>query len=64
MNPQVLVKDSEKYGGQYVATRSFRDREVVASADTPVAVKAAAAKLGVDAPVIFFVPVPGTVSVY
>jgi hypothetical protein len=62
--PIVLVNNSEKYGGKYVATRSFQDKDVVASGDTPVAVRDEAAKKGYLSPVIFFVPQPGAVSVY
>jgi hypothetical protein len=60
----VLINDGKTYGGKYVATKSFTDKEVVASGDTPVAVRDKAASLGFSSPVIFFIPQAGTVSVY
>lgn len=64
MDPFVLVKDSEKYGGQYVATRSFDDRDVISSGSDPADVIADAVRKGATHPVIVFVPVHGMVSVY
>ena len=34
MAPQALVKNSKKYGGKYVATRSFTDKNVLVSGDS------------------------------
>ena len=31
----VLLKDGEKYNGQYVATKSFKDRKVVSHGSDP-----------------------------
>ncbi len=59
-----LLKDGDKYGGMYVATKAFGDTEVVSSGDNPVKVKEEASKKGIDDPVIFYVPKKGMVSIY
>ena len=64
MAPQTLVKNSKKYGGQYVATRSFTDRNVVASGPDLVAVHKEALKKGVKEPVVFYIPKKGSVHIY
>jgi len=64
MQPQVLVNDSEKYGGQYVATRSFDDRDVISYGSDPAAVVDDAVKKGVEHPVVVYIPARGMVSVY
>lgn len=61
---QVMVNDSEKYGGQYVATRSFDDRDVISFGPDPASVIEEAVRKGAPEPVIVFVPVRGMVSVY
>ncbi|MBI5190350.1 MAG: hypothetical protein HZA22_06720 [Nitrospirae bacterium] len=51
-----IVKDSRKYAGQYVATKSFRSRTVVSHGKDPLAVWDDAEKKGVKDPVVFFIP--------
>ncbi len=60
----VLLKDGEKYGGQYVATKSFKNRKVVCSGSDPNKVFNEAKKKGVMAPVVFYVPKKGIVQIY
>ena len=64
MPANVLIKDGEKYGGKYVATRSLKDKRVVSSGEDMAKVYADAKKKGVKAPVVFFVPQKGMVSIY
>ena len=59
----VLLKDS-KYEGQFVAIRDFDDPVVIANDKTPDKVYAKAAKLGVENPVVFYVPIKGRVYIY
>ncbi len=60
----ILLKDGEKYGGQYVATKSFKNRKVVCSGSDPSTVFNEAKKKGVMAPVVFYVPKKGIVQIY
>ena len=60
----VLLKDGEKYGGQYVATKSFKDRKVVAYGSIPSKVFNKAKEKGIKKPVVFYVPQKGTVQIY
>ena len=60
----VLLKDGEKYGGQYVATKSFKDREVVTYGIDPGKVFNDAKDKGVKSPVVFYVPKKGMVQIY
>jgi hypothetical protein len=60
----MIAKDSQKYAGKYVATRSFKGQKVIASGDDPVTVFEEAIQIGAKNPVIVFVPVPGMVAVY
>ena len=64
MRQNVLVNNSEKYGGQYVATRSFDDRDVISCGADPADVIDEAIRKGAAHPVIVYVPVHGMVSVY
>jgi len=52
----ILIKDGKKYGGQYVATRSFKDRRVVSFGKNPAKVLALAIAKGFKKPVIVYVP--------
>lgn len=56
MAPQVLVNNSAKYRGMYVATRSFKDKDVVVSGSDMVKVYNEAQKQGIAEPVISYVP--------
>lgn len=60
----ILLKDGEKYGGQYVATKSFKDRKVVTHGSDPGKVFNEAKEKGVKAPVVFYVPKKGMVQIY
>jgi hypothetical protein len=51
----LTIKDSEKYAGKYVATKSFQDNEVVTSGESLIEVHKAAKAKGVSDPVIFYV---------
>jgi hypothetical protein len=61
---RILLKDGEKYGGQYVAKKSFRDKKVVTHGSDPGKVFNDAKKKGVKEPVIFYVPKKGIVQIY
>ena len=61
---RVLLKDSEKYGGKYVATKSFKDRKVVSYGSEPVKVFNEAKEKGVKEPVVFYVPKKGMVQIF
>jgi hypothetical protein len=63
MPTSVLLKDGSKYGGKYVATRSFKNNEVLSSGKDPIKVLEAARKKARN-PVIFYVPIKGMVSIY
>jgi hypothetical protein len=60
----VLVNDFQKFSGKYVATRSFTDKDVVASGKDPLKVMEDAKKKGIEDPVVFFVPRKDTVYIY
>lgn len=61
---RVLLKDSEKYNGQYVATRSFKERKVISHGGDPSKVFNEAREKGVKEPVVFYVPKKGMVQIY
>ncbi len=60
----VLINDAEKYGGQYVATRTFQDKTVLASGSDPAKVYNYAKRKGADDPVVFYVPKKDVVQIY
>lgn len=64
MEPLVLVNDIDRYGGRYVATRSFKDNDVVTSGDDPVTVYNDARGKGIDEPVVFYVPQKDVIYIY
>ncbi len=64
MASNVLVKDGNKYNGKYVAMKSFKDNEVISSGFKPSTVLEKARKLGVDNPVLMFVPKKDMVHIY
>jgi len=60
-----LIKNNgEQYGGQYVAIKSFSDREVISHGKQPVDVLKEASEKGYSDPVIFFIPEKGMVHIY
>lgn len=64
METCVLVNDIGRYGGKYVATKTFLDKDVVSSGDDPVKVFNDAKSHGFDDPVVFYVPEKDTVHIY
>jgi len=63
MADYVLIPDGD-YEGQYVALRSFTEREVVASGDDPVEVMQAAKEKGAVSPVIVYAPKDDITCIY
>ncbi|MEW5767551.1 MAG: DUF5678 domain-containing protein [bacterium] len=61
---RVLLKDGVKYGGQYVAIKSFKDRKVVSNGSSPGEAFNEAKKKGIKEPVVFYVPKKGMVQIY
>ena len=64
MPTKTLIKDGEKYGGKYVATRSFKDTKVISFGADPVKVYDEAKEKGVRDSVVFFVPKAGAIHIY
>jgi len=64
MPAKALVKDGRKYGGKYVATRSFKSKKVLCAGTDPVKVVREAKEMGAKDPVLVFVPEEGTVHIY
>lgn len=64
MAKNVLLKDGKKYGGQYVAKKSFKDKKVISHGADPVKVFHEAKKKGAKDPVIFYVPRKDAVQIY
>lgn len=64
MSFKILVEDRDKYGGKYVATKSFEDSDVISSGSDPVKVIKAAKKKGVDDPVLIYIPEKGMTHIY
>ena len=60
---QVLIKE-EKYCGQYVAVKDFKNSVVIASGKDPKEVHDKAIKKGYFEPVIIFVPLKDMVQIY
>ena len=53
MKEVILLKDSERYEGKYVAKKSFISEDVITSGDDPVKVYEEARNKGIEEPVIF-----------
>jgi hypothetical protein len=60
----ILVKDSEKFGGKFVATRSFKNKKVVSHGTDPTKVFNEAKEKGVRDPVVFYVPQKNITQIY
>ena len=56
--------DKKKYGGKYIATKSFTSQKIIAFGKDIVTVYEEAKKNGADDPVIDFVPQEGYVCLY
>jgi len=59
-----LANNCELYGGQYVAVKSFANRDIVSHGTKPAEVMSAAIALGIAEPVLIFIPEKGMVHVY
>lgn len=64
MEAAILAKNIENYYGQYVAVKSFTDKEVISHGMDPIEVFNEAKKGGVVSHVIFFVPDKNVVQIY
>ncbi|MBI3582705.1 MAG: hypothetical protein HY096_01990 [Nitrospinae bacterium] len=64
METCVLVNNIEKYSGKYVATKTFKDKDVISFGDDPVKVFNDAKKAGADDPVVFYIPEKDTIHIY
>lgn len=60
----ILLNEGEKYCGQYVATTSFADKDVICHGDDPVKVSNEAKEKGASDPVVFYVPEKDIVQIY
>jgi hypothetical protein len=56
--------DRKKFGGKYVATKSFTDTEVIASGKNPIKVYDKAVKMGIKEPVIDYVFKEGVTYIF
>ncbi len=61
---RVLINDAGKYSGKYVATRTFLDKDVISSEDSPEKVYNEAKSKGVKDPVVFYVPFKDVIHIY
>jgi hypothetical protein len=64
MEVNILLNDGERYGGKYVALRSFSEKDVISSGSDPREVSAEAKRSGAEDPVLFYVPERGMVHIY
>lgn len=64
MKVDVLLRDGEKFSGQYVAMKSFTDREIITSGTKPEKVMRDARKLGFTHPVMLFVPSKDSIHIF
>jgi hypothetical protein len=64
MAAKILVKDGKKYGGKYVATKSFKHTDVLCSGTDPLMVIEEAKKKGAKNPVLIYVAEKGVVHIY
>lgn len=59
-----LVKNSEKYCGKWVATKSFWDNDVVCSGRNPKVVYVKAKRAGLVSPIVLYIPEKNSIHVY
>lgn len=64
MSSNVIIRNGDKYGGKYVATKSFKDNKVVCFGPDLKKVYDKAIKMGIEDPVVFFVPKKGMIHIY
>lgn len=60
----ITTTNAEQYDGQYVAVKSFSDREVVSYGKQPVDVLKDAKEKGYSDPVLIFIPEKGMTHIY
>ncbi|MFC1855640.1 DUF5678 domain-containing protein [Thermodesulfobacteriota bacterium] len=64
MKSILMLKDSKKHAGEYVATKSFSDNKIIAHGLNIATVHRDANEKGVDEPFIFFVPQKEMIHIY
>jgi len=64
MTNNILINNIEEYGGKYVATKDFLDKNVLASDSDPLKVLSIAKEKGVKHPVVFYVPPKDVIQLY
>jgi hypothetical protein len=64
MTPTAFVNNPDLYWGEYVAVKSFTDREVVSHGEIPLDVVNEAKEKGFKEPVLLFIPEKGMLNVY
>lgn len=64
MSGRTLINNAHKYGGEYVATKSFTSREVIAHGKDAGKVLKKAEKNGCKNPVMIFVPEADVAGIY
>ena len=57
-------KNTEKYRGNFVATKSFKDKEIISYGHNPTKVLKEANEKGVEEPVIMYVPKENMAFIY
>ena len=60
----ILVNNSEKFGGMFVALKSFMEKDVTSFGKDPLSVYKDAKNKGIDDPVIFYIPEEDEVMIY
>jgi len=60
----ILLNDGGRYGGKYVALRSFLEKDVISSGNNAAEVYRDAQEQGAEDPVLFYVPAQGTIHIY
>jgi len=64
MRDLALVSNEKRYSGKYVATRSFKNKKVIACGADPLKVYERAKRLGVRESVLLYVPEKDEVLIY
>lgn len=64
MHQNVLIENGERFGGQYVAIKSFSNHEVISHGIEPEDVLQEAHEKGFGDPVLIYVPEKDTVHIY
>lgn len=64
MDAIILLNNSEKYSGKYVALKSFKAKDAISFGKNPLTVYNKAKKSGANNPVIFYVAEKDTIHIY